>query len=1465
VPPIAQAFVRIRPDDTGFKRDADTKIKSSTRGLGAKIPITADTAPSQRAIDDLQVRLGKLAAKTYTAGIGINDKDTTARLAKIALTLDKLNRTVAEPSVKISGIARAEADLLALDAQFDKITGSTRTLDSSLAATAPGFVNLAAAGIALGPAILPVLATATASAVGLGVALGPPLALLGGLGALAANQITQMKKDAAAIEALAKSADAATGKTRQKDMAKLALLNKQFAASYGPAADALDNLQRKWKQFKAADSGALNSTIAQTFNLIAADLPRLDPLLATATTGADKLIHVFAGFSSSGGLQHLVTFIDNQARPAFDGFELDMHNLGHAASVLAPELSALGTRADAGLTQMIARFAAFAASRGPGALDALMHTLQTEGPQVGHLITALAQDIPALTHGLTPLAPVSLALATSLARLVANVPPGVITAIAIGFVAWAAGAKALMAKDALGNAWQTVAKFAGAATAAAVAEGAAAAGADAMTVSEIAAAAATRGLTIALDSLPVIGIIAGLTTIAGLFLATRNSGETLTDSLARQDKAIGFNIAGYQKLARQTADTGALSQRLATQMNTEGTAMTRVRDGGGAASVALGQVAAAHLRASSTATNLLGALSTLQGMYGLSRQNTEKLAVAAGVSATQLSAQGRAGQNAFSKITTYADGVGQATVRSLQMHTATDGLNTALQRLSNGLLTDQGNLIAWRQAQQQATTAIGSSATALKGNSSAALEARQAVLQSTQAAIQLATSERNTHDGVQKATAVIRDQIGWLQQHAGKSKFARQEVDALRQALAKIKSESATITVKASGAFTVERAGSGPGIKSFSGGGHLSGYGGGDQIPILAEAGETIVDKDSSRQPFMVAAFKAAGVPGYAAGGVAGNYKGNPKGLGSFLVTEDTAALGVLEKLTAAAAAKALKSLQASAGFGGIGGGGSGTNVQIGKRMAASIGWTGLDWDYLDSGWQEESGWNQHAQNPAGTPYTAAYGIPQSNPGSKMAAAGPDWLNDPATQIRWGLGYIRGTYGAPTKVPLWSAHGPLPGYQGYAAGGIVTHDPSGQRSMAAAFRAAGAGGYAAGGRVGGPPKTPQPARPGQSRLQRDQAELDAAVKKLAAERKTAAAHISVMRRPIDREELFLLDHPGLSAARKKALRDKITKQEAAVTKYRDGQVKSESTLQRRIALLRKLVASDPHPRKRPPGRPDPVDLGTKKQRLAELARIVASEKALKAAAKKKIAAMRVPLQKEELQLLLHPGSPQNKRALEADITRREKAIAKYRKQVGAEEDKDDREIELLRALTGNPPGAKYGGAPPAPPADGGGSGGDTGGGSGSGGGAAGPPAGPIPAFLAPFAPNPPDTAAGGAFGQAPGGAGQLTFGAGGSGSLLGGTAPAGFSGGGGQLLGPPPGSPQLRGGGSSSPFAGPAGGTLPLGGGEQTETILRRILAEQRQTTAATRRAPALTATGTGQVLNGVANTARIQGAYATR
>lgn len=61
-----------------------------------------------------------------------------------------------------------------------------------------------------------------------------------------------------------------------------------------------------------------------------------------------------------------------------------------------------------------------------------------------------------------------------------------------------------------------------------------------------------------------------------------------------------------------------------------------------------------------------------------------------------------------------------------------------------------------------------------------------------------------------------------------------------------------------------------------------------------------------------------------------------------------------------------------------------------------------------------ESGWRVNATNAG----SGAYGLPQALPGTKMAAAGPDWRTNPATQLAWMKGYVDQRYGG--ACPAWS-------------------------------------------------------------------------------------------------------------------------------------------------------------------------------------------------------------------------------------------------------------------------------------------------------------------------------------------------------------------------------------------------------------------------------------------------------------
>ncbi|MFB7452707.1 peptidoglycan-binding domain-containing protein [Streptomyces sp. NPDC056194] len=91
-----------------------------------------------------------------------------------------------------------------------------------------------------------------------------------------------------------------------------------------------------------------------------------------------------------------------------------------------------------------------------------------------------------------------------------------------------------------------------------------------------------------------------------------------------------------------------------------------------------------------------------------------------------------------------------------------------------------------------------------------------------------------------------------------------------------------------------------------------------------------------------------------------------------------------------------------------------------GQWKTTEHGWSvSSQFDCLDNLWIRESSWKVYATNPS----SGAYGIPQALPGDKMSVAGADWQTNPATQIEWGLDYIKSRYGSPCAAwSFWQSH-----------------------------------------------------------------------------------------------------------------------------------------------------------------------------------------------------------------------------------------------------------------------------------------------------------------------------------------------------------------------------------------------------------------------------------------------------------
>ena len=109
----------------------------------------------------------------------------------------------------------------------------------------------------------------------------------------------------------------------------------------------------------------------------------------------------------------------------------------------------------------------------------------------------------------------------------------------------------------------------------------------------------------------------------------------------------------------------------------------------------------------------------------------------------------------------------------------------------------------------------------------------------------------------------------------------------------------------------------------------------------------------------------------------------------------------------------------APAGNTGAATGSAATNQATAKVLAVAMGYPQwvetTQWNDWVSLWNQESGWNQFADNPQ----SGAYGIPQALPPTKLPAAGQaSGGSSPSAQITWGIQYIASVYGSPSAA--WS-------------------------------------------------------------------------------------------------------------------------------------------------------------------------------------------------------------------------------------------------------------------------------------------------------------------------------------------------------------------------------------------------------------------------------------------------------------
>lgn len=430
-------------------RDAmDKGVAPTVKSAGASHGKTyADAFAKDADFSALKTKIADLGKNLQTARakVDVDDKDARAKLAAFNVIWTKLSRDTATPRIDMTGFASAEARALALDAAMHKAGTDTDQAGASanraglnFVGASRGMYTLIAVAAGLGPALIPIGASLAAIALGAGSAFAAAAAPITVFGLTVKAQLSGIVDGYKQIQTLQKQAAAAPpGSAAQADaLRKLALAQADYTKTFGPAAAGMKNLQDAWDKWKASTSGSTLPLLAQGMNLLAAALPKLRPLFDTGAQAAQRFLNAIQGWVKSGGLDQAIARLNTLAQAVLPHVESTITNVIRTAAPFAPMMADLGIKVAAGIDKATGSMAAWAASKGPGAMNSFLAYVQANGPKVFGLLENLAVAAVQIVRALSPMAPVSLAVANALAKLIASLPPGAIQAIVVAVIAW---------------------------------------------------------------------------------------------------------------------------------------------------------------------------------------------------------------------------------------------------------------------------------------------------------------------------------------------------------------------------------------------------------------------------------------------------------------------------------------------------------------------------------------------------------------------------------------------------------------------------------------------------------------------------------------------------------------------------------------------------------------------------------------------------------------------------------------------------------------------------------------------------------------------------------------------------------------------------------------------------------------------------------------------------------------------
>ena len=691
----------------------------------------------------------------------------------------------------------------------------------------------------------------------------------------------------------------------------------------------------------------------------------LGPTAQLAKASGQGISDFLAEFSQDSGLNHFIVYLSTIARPAIGLLGSDVTHMAHAVFSLLESFGGTGLSDLRLLTH------------GLSALDTV--------------ITVISRDAPGLTNVALTVGGIALAL-SKLGALK--------TVLQVSGISSIAGQMKGFAKATEG------------------------------------ATLAEKGLlatTTALEAIsPWVWVAAGVTGFALLVHAIATYKGSIADVIAeqqQQDKAVGFNISGWNKLADSLGKASQSYSFIARNFH-----LGRGEIGG--MTDEQNQLTAAQKQYEDNSKTLVSFLGVLQDKYGLTRAQAIRLAEASGVlvdkngkleagfaksiaKAEGFANANRSAQSPVTVLTKDIEDYSNATLTATQRQTA---LTNALKVFFDPAVSADQAVVTMKNDQVALATALAASGGKTGLLTQAQRDSRGAFETYINDVATAAQDAFNATGKTSSYTKIIHDALPTLYAAAKGNSVLRGEIAKLIATMAGVKSEHAVITVGGTGSWhVVEQGGGGSGPRLGAPGAArgafvTGGIPGRDSVLINAMPGEVIVP--TSMVNAGAVDHLRGRIPGFADGGVVGSYKGTVPGLGGWLGQMDASTLKALEVAVAAATFAGIKHAQATS----VGGASGNAMVRYAESfIGAPYVWGGT----TPAGW-DCSGFTSWVYDHFGIT-----SIPRTSQQQQLWAS-------PSSDRPGALVFFYGTGGAATHVGLSIGNGQMVNAANPAVGTVIS-------------------------------------------------------------------------------------------------------------------------------------------------------------------------------------------------------------------------------------------------------------------------------------------------------------------------------------------------------------------------------------------------------------------------------------------